>query len=396
MRLLYFLRGYVRIIISGPFLERFINICMHRGIFMWDIKTISSGKTELKMSMRAFRRLPPIARKTRTRVKIIEKSGLPYTAIRIKKRRLFTVGLLIFVSFMYISSFFIWSVEVDGNSVLSDEQILSALASLGCKKGALKHRIDQLEIKNRALLLLDDINWIWVDIKGCRAYVSVLEKKKAPEIVNTDCCDIIAKKSGVIYDVIATGGTAKVLEGDTVQAGDILISSQVESERIPTRYTHAAGEVYARVWYEESVRQPMQKEKKVSTGNKKNRISFVIGEKTVSPLGKTSPFQNSLKKTKANLISPFKFKIGFLVDTYEEYNIEYEPISAEEAAEAAKKYLCEKIDKMSGGTLNDENFSFAETTDGAVFATLTREYVEQIGEVKYINVPDSAEAENAQ
>lgn len=37
-RILCFLRGYVQVIVKSHFIERFINICIRRDIYLWDIR----------------------------------------------------------------------------------------------------------------------------------------------------------------------------------------------------------------------------------------------------------------------------------------------------------------------------------------------------------------------
>ena len=39
IRILNYIKGYLIITINGVFAERFINICVHRNILIWDEKT---------------------------------------------------------------------------------------------------------------------------------------------------------------------------------------------------------------------------------------------------------------------------------------------------------------------------------------------------------------------
>lgn len=38
LRLWNYIKGYVIIFVEGYFLEKFVNICTRRQIFLWDIK----------------------------------------------------------------------------------------------------------------------------------------------------------------------------------------------------------------------------------------------------------------------------------------------------------------------------------------------------------------------
>lgn len=179
-RILCFLRGYVQVIVKSHFIERFINICIRRDIYLWDIRRRSASEADMKMSMRSFHKLRPIAKKTRSRVYIKRKYGLPMVLHRYKKRYFFVGGLIAAVCFVIVMSQFVWSIEVVGNEVVSTQEILQVLDGLGVHKGAFRGSIDARDLKNNALLELDQLSWIWVDIKGSRAIVSVNEKKAAP------------------------------------------------------------------------------------------------------------------------------------------------------------------------------------------------------------------------
>ena len=85
---LYFLRGYLVIKVSGPFIERFINIATKNGILL---RKITRGKDSATMliSARGFKKIRSAARKTKTSVKIVEKCGLPLFLHKHRKRSFF-------------------------------------------------------------------------------------------------------------------------------------------------------------------------------------------------------------------------------------------------------------------------------------------------------------------
>ena len=56
-----------------------------------------NSKISLKISIKGFKHLRPVARKTRCRVRIVEKRGLPFIVSRYKERKTFVLGLAVFV-----------------------------------------------------------------------------------------------------------------------------------------------------------------------------------------------------------------------------------------------------------------------------------------------------------
>ena len=76
-QLIWYLKGYVRIRVTGYSPERFLNACRYKNIYIWDLKRVC-GSYEMNLTIDGFRRLKEIVRKTGTKVCIIRRSGLPF------------------------------------------------------------------------------------------------------------------------------------------------------------------------------------------------------------------------------------------------------------------------------------------------------------------------------
>lgn len=63
---IWYLKGYVRIRVSGYSPERFLNACRYKNIYIWDLKRVC-GAYEMNLSVSGFQRLKEIIRKTGTR-----------------------------------------------------------------------------------------------------------------------------------------------------------------------------------------------------------------------------------------------------------------------------------------------------------------------------------------
>ena len=88
------LRGFVRIRVSGLSVERFMNLCGHRNILLWDVVR-KEEYWEMCISIKAFRSLRPIVRKTGTKVVITERCGLPFFIHKMGVRKIFVAGLIL-------------------------------------------------------------------------------------------------------------------------------------------------------------------------------------------------------------------------------------------------------------------------------------------------------------
>lgn len=403
VKILCFLRGYVEIIVKSRFAERFINLCTGRGIYLWDIRRTGRFEADMKMSTRAFSKIRPIAKKTHSHIHIRRKCGLPVILHRYKRRYFLLYGLFAASCLIFAASQFIWSVEIVGNETVSSEQILSVLDEIGLKKGCLKYGFDARDLKNNALMRLDRLSWLWVDIKGSRAIVSVSEKRVAPEMHTSSApCDIVAAKSGVVRKVIARQGQAAVEEGQTVMEGELLISGIMKSERIAPRCLHADGEVYARTWHEESEICSLIEEVHAPTGHRKSKSTLCLFGLDINLFINPLPSYKSYNTSEAThdwVIFGLYTGISLKSTTYSEVDISYRQISEDEAVSKIlpmlEKRLAEGADKNA--LFISQSVSRSKADGQSIRVTLTAEYTEQIGTEKPIgNIAAPAQDGNMQ
>ena len=79
------LHGFLELSVSGDQLERFLNLCHARAVSLERIRYLSEKNITTRISINDFRKLLPIHRKTRVRIHILKKIGLPFLLLRIQK-----------------------------------------------------------------------------------------------------------------------------------------------------------------------------------------------------------------------------------------------------------------------------------------------------------------------
>ena len=141
-------------------LPRFINICISRKIFIWNLKREKGVKLFLNIGINDFKKIPKIARKANCKIKIVRKRGVPFLLHRYKKRKIFAIFLLVISLLIFISSRYIWNIEVSVKDNLIIENIENDLENLGLKQGVLKKSIDSNKIINDLRLNRSDIAWV--------------------------------------------------------------------------------------------------------------------------------------------------------------------------------------------------------------------------------------------
>ena len=255
------------------------------------------------------------------------------------------------------------------NKVKNIEQDLQ---EAGLQTGILKSKINAQEIVNKIRLKRADISWIGISLDGTNAIVKAVKVKDAPELINEkEYSNIVARKGGIITEIIAQNGTAKAKVGDQVEQGQILIQGTMEGKYTGTRYVHSLGEVKAVVQYIKTEQFPLKEEVKIKTGNKetKYRINF-------------NNFQINFYKT----ISKFK-----IYDTIEEnkkfkiFSNLYLPISVtkitnQELENISKTYTIEEVTEKGTKQLEQQIEAEIEEKQNILgknaIVTETEEYLE--------------------
>ena len=333
--LLKYILGYVRITVEGYYIERFINICTTNKILIWNLKREKGVKLHLNIGIQDFYRAVKVAKKLKCKIRIEKKRGIPFLLNKYRKRKIFLLSLIIIMIALYTSSNYIWNIEIQIEDNLQLENLEKDIKEAGLETGILKSNINTQEIINKIRLKRDDISWIGISLEGTNAIVKAVKAKEAPELIDEkEYCNIVAKKSGTITEIIAQNGTAQVKVGDQVEEGQVLIQGAMEGKYTGTRYVHSLGEVKAIVRYTKTEQIPLKEEQNIKTGNKevKYRIKF-------------NNFQINFYKTLS------KFKIYDTIEENKKFRIFsnlYLPISLtkitnEELEKISKEYTIEEV-----------------------------------------------------
>ncbi|HWI55356.1 MAG TPA: sporulation protein YqfD [Desulfobacteria bacterium] len=263
-RLWSFISGYLTLTVEGKGLERLINMAVSRGLYIWDVKWIEPGKATVKIRLNGIKALRHMARRSKCRFHIAEKGGLPYGVSLFRKRKMLLGGAILSIILIYMMSSVVWFVEVKGNKKLPSEKILRTAEEAGLAMGTLKMGLDKDRIEKYMRNEIPEAAWVGVSITGTKAVIEVAEKIILP-VPDSSPANVVAKKDGLVQDLLVLTGKAAVSEGATVKKGDLLISGIIAPEIKPEeakqdssqpeqpqtiKFVRAKGIVRAKVWYE--------------------------------------------------------------------------------------------------------------------------------------------------
>lgn len=339
--------GYVNIRVEGFYIERFINICISKKILLNGIQREKSTILYAKVNVSDYKRLREVAKKTKSRIKIEGKIGLPFVIHKYRKRKIFVIFFALIVISITILSNYIWNVDIEGNINITKEELLEVLKENGLYVGISKEKLDTKSVIDKIRLERNDIAWIGISVKGTNAIIKIKESQKAPEVINKDeYCNIISNKTGVITKINVQNGTPAVKEGEIVKEGDVLVEGYVEGIYTGIRYVHSIADIEARVWYTKKMKEPLTTEVPVETGNEEKKYSVNIKNFQINfykTLSKFKKYDKIDTRKKITLFSNFYLPIEIVKTINKEYVMQEITYTPEELTEIMANKLREEL-----------------------------------------------------
>ena len=389
-RLMNLLRGTVALCVTGPFPERLLNLCAQHRLDFWRLEWLDDHTVRFTARRSQFRRLEALAERVECEISVEQRRGLPDFLLRFRARYAFLVGLALALGAVAFLSRFVLTIQVSGNERLPTAVILSQLRQLGVYPGVYGPGIDRQQVAQEAQLALDDLAWMGINLHGTRVEVSVRETIPPAEGVDeSGCWDVVAKTAGLITHVEAERGQAKVIEGDTVAAGEVLIAGNVAMEPpeysdLPTRYfpTHARGRVWARTWRTITAVIPLTAQGKDYTGREKTGWSLTAAGRRLHLWGcePEGRWEQTSSAHQAALPGVGRLPITLRRETWREYVLTSVPLNREAAQTLLQQRLLVHLKDVIGpeGELVTADYA-AQVEGGSLKVTLLAECREEIG-----------------
>lgn len=370
MRKLYDLvRGTVKLRVSGVQPERILNFCAERGIEFWG----SSPCKDFSLTFFAFSSDCPAimaqSGKNGLTVELLYEKGGKKLARSAKRRAVFIALAIACVTLAAVSSLFLWNIEIDGNSNLSDAEILRVLSDCGVEYGAFWPSLSSDEVRSYVVSEMPEIAWLSLNVRSSKAQIVVHERIDKPEIVNEKApCNIVAARSGVIKRMSVLEGERAAAPGSAVAKGDVLVRGLMSSETGDERYVHSMAQVIADTWYEISAQTPLIEERKTEKVRTDTAFSLVIGKKRINFFSDSRNKYTSCDKiNKLRYISfgdVFTLPVGYAIERTTQYETKTVPIDEQKSVERMKTDLRSELQRRIGdGLIVSEEYSVSKTED---------------------------------
>ena len=289
--------------ISGN-INKFILKCNSKQINLLKVKYISYNKIIITIYESDLDKI----NKLNFDIKVINRFGLIKFKYIFKKYNIQLISFFAGIFLLIFLSNVIFKIDIECDNNNLKDKIKKELINYDIDIYKFKKNYKFYDkVKNNILYKYNkNIEWLEIKNNGVLVKVYVIEKKIKNNIKSNSKYEIIAKKNGVIKDVIVNKGELVVERENYVKKGDILISGNIYLNDELKDTVSASGKVYASVWYKVRCEYPLNYEEKKLI-SKKNR--FYIGFENIK-------FKINDKLTKLNIGIKSIYKYNYINNKY--------------------------------------------------------------------------------
>lgn len=358
-KLLRWYHGYLIVFVGECSVERFINLCRKKNIFLWKLHKTEKGY-EWNITVKEYKQLAPIIRKTKIFPKVKKRIGLPFFLYRYRKRKVFFFSILFCIGLVYYLSLFIWEITVEGQSAHTKEEIVKYLSSIDVYCGSKKNQLSCQDMEEKIRLQYTDIGWVSAEIKGTQLNIRLVETNMpVPKETVEEASHLVASHDGTISSIVTRKGTPFVKKGDTVKKGDILISGVLDivgdnDVIIEKKSIVAEGDIYLKTRY--TYKDALNKvyEKKVYTGQQKKNYGIGIFQKNFfiynpfNPLKQDTKYDIIFNDVTLRVNESFALPISLYEKVFRAYKEETSTYTKQEAKNILTERFHSYLSKLEG------------------------------------------------
>ena len=381
--------GMVRIRLTSADPSAALSAINEQGIPIVSGKLINDLTVELSLLHKDFPKVKKLSVNRGDQVQLLNRMGLYWMLPSILRRPVLMVGFLLIAGLMTFLPGRILFVQVEGNSSLSQQQILAAAEECGLTFGASRRQIRSEGIKNALLEKLPELEWAGINTKGCVAVISVREGRSGGSSAEPmGVWSIVASMDGIIENCTARNGDLLCAPGQAVKQGQVLISAYTDCGRY-LRATAAEGEIYALTRHQIQVKSPQICLRRVAKKNEMRRWSLILGKNRIN-LWKDSGIWGTTcgrmyEEYYITLPGGYVLPVALAVETLTDWELAESEVSMPDLSSFACSYLMAQM--VAGQILSEsvesglEDGCFCLTVDYVCREMIGRVQREQIGEL---------------
>lgn len=313
----------VRFRVYSGLYNDFLNYICSIGIPVFDIKPQQLGFTAVCYAS-DYRDITAARKKFQVKIKIIRKYGLWFCLRKLLARKGVIAGAIIFMLLSYLLSLLVWYIDIHTDDVRLKNQIAIQLFENGIYPGAYPSK-EKLETAEKAILAVNSkIKYISLNFyKGMLDCEIQLSNPKQEYLSQMGIEDIYAQLSGIISDLRVYEGFSLVELGQSVSAGEKLVSSTYTDKHGNSYISETRAYVEAVCDKTYGIEILFDKTTEFLTGEKYTERTFYFMNKKFSSENKEKyNCENSAEKSEIEYFSVMGFHLPVTVKTTDYYSID--------------------------------------------------------------------------
>lgn len=332
-----FVRGYYTIVVEGLDTESFLNYLIRNKIYVYNVNRIEKTKIQFNIDRDNYKKLKKIHRSNKFNIKVKKQTGIPFIAKRIYTYRGMIICAIISLIILMSTSQFVTDVYITAPEGIDKMALKKELYIQGVKPGVYKKSIDRKIVRDNIMGKFNQIAYVSINVKGTNIFVNITKKDESQDSEeNSNYCNIIATKDGIIEKVVPRSGEAVVEEGDIVKKGDVLVNGAK---------TTALPEVWATTFYEAKKSSNYIDVKNQRTDNKKKVYTISFYDKKYKILRNIKYKDYEIEnKTYELKLGDYTFPIKLTVSTFYEVRKVENKIDVKKVKEELSRAVLKELD----------------------------------------------------
>ena len=115
--------GTLTVELTTKNLERFINLLLENEIEITKVKKISVNVMYFNLDFHNYGKLKKIVTKTESRIRILDRQGMLFLKLKIKRRIALVLGVFLFCGVIFYLSTYIWQIDITTEKNVSPYEI---------------------------------------------------------------------------------------------------------------------------------------------------------------------------------------------------------------------------------------------------------------------------------
>lgn len=378
--------------------EKILNRLSEEDIGIRDITWIDSLTVEFYVRYNQYSRTLELLNRYGISGCLKEKQGLLWRLTEMQKRGVLIVGVAFFLLMACLLRERILFIDIVGNVDVPDSKILYYAESAGIGFGGKSSSLRSEEIKNELLEKIPELQWVGITASGCVATIDVKERSSQGDEskIKPGISHVVARCDGVVTGLSVSRGTPVVQPGQSVKAGQMLISGYTDCDRL-VKAQQAAGEVFAYTMHTAEIVTPAFAYEYGSALREHTCVRLRIGKKVINLCNHSGiPTGTCVKMYSEDYLTlpgGYKLPICVIKVQYTVHDADHEKADIENFDWAKEYALTYLYADMLAGEILGESLQ-VELQNGAYI--LHGEYAchEMIGQVKHEEITEQYAEDN--